>query len=120
MQHDSLNYLNVQILLNSIQSFGELPSIVPTSKPPTVRFMWRLPKGEWDENDASFTHPNQFFDQISNDIAEYCYRDPNDGKNHLQSYLDDIFGLINSEEKRSHSSLHQSTSQQSENVARSN
>ncbi len=70
-----------------------------------------LTKGIWDENEGILTRINS--SQINNDILSML-TGSNDGKNYLQSYLDDIFGLINKEGKGAVIFINQA--QQSENL----
>jgi 3,4-dihydroxy 2-butanone 4-phosphate synthase/GTP cyclohydrolase II len=70
-----------------------------------------LTKGTWNENEGVLTRINS--SQINNDILGML-TGSNDGKNYLQSYLDDIFGLINKEGKGAVIFINQA--QQSENL----
>jgi 3,4-dihydroxy 2-butanone 4-phosphate synthase/GTP cyclohydrolase II len=70
-----------------------------------------LTKGTWNENEGILTRINS--SQINNDILGML-TGSNDGKNYLQSYLDDIFGLINKEGKGAVIFINQA--QQSENL----
>ena len=71
-----------------------------------------LTKGSWDEKDSVLTRINS--SQINNDILSMLAGSNEKGKNYLQSYLDDIFNLINSEGKGAVIFINQA--QQSENL----
>ena len=108
MQHDSLILKRADTEIQT--RFGEF-RLRAYQQTTNSQVHVALTKGSWDENDAVLTRINS--SQISNDILSML-SGSNDGKNHLQSYLDDIFGLINSEGKGAVLFINQS--QQSENL----
>ena len=108
MQHDSLILKRADTEIQT--RFGEF-RLRAYQQTTNSQVHVALTKGSWDENDAVLTRINS--SQISNDILSML-SGSNDGKNYLQSYLDDIFGLINTEGKGAVLFINQS--QQSENL----
>lgn len=108
MQHDSLILKRADTEIQT--RFGEF-RLRAYQQTTNSQVHVALTKGTWNENEGVLTRINS--SQINNDILGML-TGSNDGKNYLQSYLDDIFGLINKEGKGAVIFINQA--QQSENL----
>lgn len=108
MQHDSLILKRADTEIQT--RFGEF-RLRAYQQTTNSQVHVALTKGTWDESEGVLTRINS--SQINNDILSML-AGSNNGKNYLQSYLDDIFGLINSEGKGAVIFINQA--QQSENL----
>ena len=108
MQHDSLILKRADTEIQT--RFGEF-RVRAYQQTTNSQVHVALTKGTWNENEGVLTRINS--SQINNDILGML-TGSNDGKNYLQSYLDDIFGLINKEGKGAVIFINQA--QQSENL----
>ena len=108
MQHDSLILKRADTEIQT--RFGEF-RLRAYQQTTNSQVHVALTKGTWDECEGVLTRINS--SQINNDILSML-AGSNNGKNYLQSYLDDIFGLINSEGKGAVIFINQA--QQSENL----
>ncbi|MDG2492734.1 MAG: 3,4-dihydroxy-2-butanone-4-phosphate synthase [Flavobacteriaceae bacterium] len=108
MQHDSLILKRADTEIQT--RFGEF-RLRAYQQTTNSQVHVALTKGTWNENEGILTRINS--SQINNDILGML-TGSNDGKNYLQSYLDDIFGLINKEGKGAVIFINQA--QQSENL----
>ena len=108
MQHDSLILKRADTEIQT--RFGEF-RLRAYQQTTNSQVHVALTKGTWNENEDVLTRINS--SQINNDILGML-TGSNDGKNYLQSYLDDIFGLINKEGKGAVIFINQA--QQSENL----
>lgn len=109
MQHDSLILKRVDTEIQT--RFGEF-RLRAYQQTTNSQVHVALTKGSWDEKDSVLTRINS--SQINNDILSMLASSNEKGKNYLQSYLDDIFNLINSEGKGAVIFINQA--QQSENL----
>ncbi|MDB4715237.1 3,4-dihydroxy-2-butanone-4-phosphate synthase [Flavobacteriaceae bacterium] len=108
MQHDSLILKRADTEIQT--RFGEF-RLRAYQQTTNSQVHVALTKGTWNENEGVLTRINS--SQINNDILGML-TGSNDGKNYLESYLDDIFGLINKEGKGAVIFINQA--QQSENL----
>lgn len=108
MQHDSLILKRADTEIQT--RFGEF-RLRAYQQTTNSQVHVALTKGTWDKSEGVLTRINS--SQINNDILSML-AGSNNGKNYLQSYLDDIFGLINSEGKGAVIFINQA--QQSENL----
>ena len=108
MQHDSLILKRADTEIQT--RFGEF-RLRAYQQTTNSQVHVALTKGSWDEQDAVLTRINS--SQINNDILSMI-SGSNGDKNHLESYLDDIFNLINTEGRGAVIFINQS--QQSENL----
>ena len=109
MQHDSLILKRADTEIQT--RFGEF-RLRAYQQTTNSQVHVALTKGSWDEKDSVLTRINS--SQINNDILSMLAGSNEKGKNYLQSYLDDIFNLINSEGKGAVIFINQA--QQSENL----
>ena len=108
MQHDSLILKRADTEIQT--RFGEF-RLRAYQQTTNSQVHVALTKGSWDEQDAVLTRINS--SQINNDILSMI-SGSNGDKNHLESYLEDIFNLINTEGRGAVIFINQS--QQSENL----
>ena len=109
MQHDSLILKRADTEIQT--RFGEF-RLRAYQQTTNSQVHVALTKGSWDEKDSVLTRINS--SQINNDILSMLAGSNEKGKNYLQSYLDDIFNLINAEGKGAVIFINQA--QQSENL----